>query len=247
MARYPKIMALVACLWLVLPAGPAPAVDRAPTLRQLKQAVKANPRDPQAYFNLGLQYEILGKDQEAVKAFNQALRLKPDYPEALNELGRLKGEAGNPEKAIKDLKQALKLKPDFSAARAGLGGEYNQQGLSFIEQGQWDKAAQAFRESLEANPGAEVGSAARNNLGVALASEGNYEGAREEFGKVLNDDPGNTGAHYNYGAASLAVGNNVDAFREYLILRELDLDYAGELSYLIFQNKIDSKAANITK
>lgn len=247
MAKLPKVIALVACLWLALPAGPAPAQDRAPTLRQLKQAVKEKPRDSQAYFNLGLQYEILGKDREAVKAFKQALKLKPDYPEAVYELARLQGEAGNSEQAIKDLKQALKLKPDYKAARTGLGGEYNQQGLTFIEQGQWDKAAQAFREALQAKPASEVGNAARNNLGVALASEGNYAAAREEFRQVLESDPGSVDAHYNFGAASLAVGNNVDAFREYLILRELDLDYAGELSYLIFQNKIDSKRENITK
>jgi tetratricopeptide (TPR) repeat protein len=246
MARYAKIAVMAVCL-LMLAAGPAPARDRAPTLRQLKQAVKANPQDPEAYFNLGLQYEILGKNKEAVKAFKEALKLKPDYPEALNELARLKGEGGNSAQAIKDLQQALKLKPDLSVARNALGGEYNQQGLSLIAQGQWDKAAQAFQEALKANPDAEVGSAVRNNLGVALASEGNYEGARDEFRQVLEKDPGNSNAHYNYGASSLAVGNNVDAFREYLVLKELDPNYAGELSYLIFQNKIDSKAERITR
>jgi tetratricopeptide (TPR) repeat protein len=246
MARYAKISIMAVCL-LMLAAGPAAARDRAPTLRQLKQAVKANPQDPEAYFNLGLQYEILGKDKEAVRAFTEALKLKPDYPEALNELARLKGESGNSAQAIKDLQQALKLKPDLRATRNALGGEYNQQGLEFIGQGQWDKAAQAFQEALKANPGSEVGSAARNNLGVALASEGNYAEARDQFRQVLENDPGNSNAHYNYGAASLAVGNNVDAFREYLVLRELDPNYAGELSYLIFQNKIDSKAARITR
>jgi tetratricopeptide (TPR) repeat protein len=246
MARFSKIMGTALCL-LLLAAFPAAARDRAPTLRQLKQAVKAHPQDPEAYFNLGLQYEILGKDKEAAKAFKQALKLKPDYPEALNELARLKGEAGNNAQAIKDLQQALKLKPDLRATRNALGGEYNQQGLDLIAQGQWDRAADAFKEALKANPGAEVGSAARNNLGVALASEGNYAEAREQFRQVLENEPGNSNAHYNYGAASLAVGNNVDAFREYLVLKELDPNYAGELSYLIFQNKIDSKAERITR
>jgi tetratricopeptide (TPR) repeat protein len=245
MARYAKIMVMALCL--LLAAGPAAARDRAPTLRQLKQAVKANPQDPEAHFNLGLQYEILGKDKEAVKAFKEALKLKPDYPEALNELARLKGGAGNSAQAIKDLQQALKLKPDLRATRNALGGEYNQQGLEFIAQGQWGKAAEAFKEALKANPGSDVGSAARNNLGVALASEGNYAEARDEFRQVLEKDPGNSNAHYNYGASSLAVGNNVDAFREYLILKELDPNSAGELSYLIFQNKIDSKAERITR
>jgi tetratricopeptide (TPR) repeat protein len=222
------------CLSLALLAGPAPARDRAPTLRQLKQAVKDNPQDPQACFNLGLQYEILGKDKEAVKAFQQALKLKPDYPEALYELGRLKGEGGNTGAGIADLKQAMKLKPDYAAARTGLGGEYNQQGLDLIKKGQWDKAALAFKEAMGANPDPQVKGAARNNLGVALASEGKYSEAREQFRKVLEADPGNANAHYNFGVTSLAVGNNVDAFREYLILKELDLPAAGELSYLIF-------------
>jgi protein O-GlcNAc transferase len=245
MARSPKIIALAVCLSVALLGGRAGARDQAPTLRQLKQAVKANPQDPQAYFNLGLKYEILGKDKEAVKAFKQALQLKPDYPEALSELGRLKGEQGKTSQAIKDLKRALKLKPDLSGARAGLAGEYNRQGLDFIDKGQWTKAAEAFKEAMRADPQAK--DAARNNLGVALASEGNYGEAREEFRKVLESEPGNVNAHYNYGVSSLAVGNNVDAFREYLVLKELNPDYAGELSYLIFQNKIDSKQERITR
>jgi tetratricopeptide (TPR) repeat protein len=235
------------CLLLVLSLGPGWARDRAPSLRQLKQAVKENPQDPQAYYNLGLQYAILGKDKEAVKAFQQALKLKPDYAEAQYELGRLKGDAGDTEKAIQDLQRTLKFKPDFSAARTALGGEYNQQGLDFIKKGEWGNAAQAFKESLQANPGAEVGGAARNNLGVALASEGNYAEAREEFRKVLEADPGNVNARYNLGVSSLGVGNNVDAFREYLILKELDPVSAGELSYLIFQRKIDSKRESLSK
>lgn len=247
MTRRPIVIALAVCLSLALLAGPALPQDRAPTLRQLKQAVKNNPQDPQAYYQLGLKYEAQGRSKEATKAFKQALKLKTDFPEAIYELGRLQGEAGNPEKAIKDLKQAIKLKPDYSAARTGLGGEYNQQGLDFIKKGEWGNAASAFKESLQANPGPEVEGAARNNLGVALASEGNYGEAREEFRKVLEADPGNTKAHYNFGVSSLAVGNNVDAFREYLILKELDLAAAGELSYLIFQNKIDSKRESLNK
>jgi tetratricopeptide (TPR) repeat protein len=235
------------CLLLALGLGQGWARDKSPTLRQLKQAVRANPQDPQAYFNLGLKYEILGKDKEAIKAFNQAIKLKPDYPEALYELGRLKGETGEPQQGIKDLKQALKLKPDFPAAKTGLGGEHTQQGLDYMKQGQWDQAAQAFREAIAAKPNTEVEAAARNNLGVALANEGNYPEAREEFRKVLEQDPGNVDAHYNFGVTSLAAGNNVDAFREYLILKEIDPTSAGELSYLIFLNKIESKREQITK
>jgi tetratricopeptide (TPR) repeat protein len=242
-----KIILLALCLSLTLPAAQAPARDRSPTLRQLKEAVKANPQNPQAHFDLGLQYEILGKDREAIKAFEQALKLKPDYPEALYELARLQGERGDTEQAIKDLKQALKLKPDFKAASTGLGGEYNQQGLDLMSKGDWSQAAQTFQEAIRANPDPEVRDAARNNLGVALANAGNYEEARQEFRKVLESDPENANAHYNFGVTSLAVGNNVDAFREYLILRGLELDYAGELSYLIFQQKIDSKRQSLSK
>jgi tetratricopeptide (TPR) repeat protein len=241
------IILTLACLLLALPWTRAWAREKAPTLRQLKQAVQENPQDPQAYYNLGLKYEAMGKDKEAAKAFRQALKLKPDYPEALYELGRLKGEAGETAQGIADLKKALKLKPDYAAARTGLGGEYNQEGLNLMEKGEWGKASQAFREALEANPDAQVREAARNNLGVALASEGKHEEARQEFRKVLEADPNNANAHYNFGVSSLALGNNVDAYREYLILRELDPEAAGELSYLIFQQKIESKRERISR
>ena len=240
MTRRPRVIVTSLFLLLALFLGQGWAQDRSPSLRQLKQAVKDNPQDPKVYFNLGLKYVILGKDKEAIKAFQQAVKLKPDYAEAQYELGRLKGERGDTGQAIKDLQRAVKLKPDFSAARAGLGGEYNRQGLDFIEKGQWGKAAEAFKEALGADPQAQ--DAARNNLGVALASEGQYPEALEQFRQVLESDPGNPNAHYNLGVTSLLTGNNVDAFREYLILKELDPTSAGELSYLIFLPKRKSDA-----
>ena len=99
------------CLLLVLSLGPGWARDRAPSLRQLKQAVKENPQDPQAYYNLGLQYAILGKDKEAVKAFKQALKLKPDYAEAYRRLGSALSKERRLDEAIGWTEKALAIDP----------------------------------------------------------------------------------------------------------------------------------------
>ena len=55
----------------------------------MEQAVRINPDDTVAHYNLGIALEKAGRVAEAMAQYEQALRIKPDYPEARNALTRL--------------------------------------------------------------------------------------------------------------------------------------------------------------
>ena len=78
----------------------------------------------EAYYNLGVTYDSLGRHQEAVVAFKQAIRIKPDYAEAHYELGAAYGCLGRFEDVIESCKQAIRIKPDYAKAHCLLGVAY---------------------------------------------------------------------------------------------------------------------------
>ena len=51
-------------------------------LSHTAQAIKINPDDAEAHYNLGHAYERSGMDKEAIESYAQAIRINPDYAEA---------------------------------------------------------------------------------------------------------------------------------------------------------------------
>ncbi len=56
-------------------------------IEKQQQAIKKNPRDSEAYFQLGLAYQSLGKHQEELEAYKKAVELKSDFADAHFNLG----------------------------------------------------------------------------------------------------------------------------------------------------------------
>ncbi len=54
-----------------------------------------------------------------------------------------------------------------------------------------------------------------NTVGAILGSRGDYDGAAAEFGKAIEEDPGNVSAHYNLGVALAETGRLEEAVREF--------------------------------
>ena len=56
-------------------------------IEKQQQAIKKNPRDSEAYFQLGLAYQSLGKHKEELEAYKKAVELKSDFADAHFNLG----------------------------------------------------------------------------------------------------------------------------------------------------------------
>jgi Flp pilus assembly protein TadD len=49
---------------------------------QLQEAVRLDPKSPEAHNNLGLAHSVVGNDRDAIREFTRALELRPDFPAA---------------------------------------------------------------------------------------------------------------------------------------------------------------------
>ena len=83
-------------------------------IQTYKEAIRANPNDFDAYFNLGGSYSRLGYKQEAMLATKEAVRIRPDYAFAYIALGLNYHNLGQYDQAIETYKQAMKLDPDLA-------------------------------------------------------------------------------------------------------------------------------------
>lgn len=216
----------VAVLW----SAPAVARKEGPTLRELQQAVAAEPKNPQARYMLGLKYEIEGRPQQALKEYQEALKLKPDYPEVLLRLGEVKFLAGDISAGIQAVEKALRLRPQDPQAREALAFMYGRQGLTQLEQGRTAEAMAAFQAALRYNPQDD---AALNNLGVALSQSGRLAEARQAFEAAAQANPNNPQAQFNLGVVYLLEGNKEGALQQYAILGLTRPQEAAELFALI--------------
>lgn len=224
-----RTISLLIAVVLVWSAPAFPAVG-GPTLRELQQAVAAEPQNPQARYMLGLKYEIEGRPKQALEAYAEALKLKPDYPEVLLRSGEVKFMQGDAAAGIREVEKALKLNPQNLQAREALAFMHGRQGLTHLEQGRLQDAQASLQTALQYNPQDD---GALNNLGVVLSQMGRLAEAREAFAAAAAANPNNPQAQFNLGLAYLLEGNKEGALQQYTILGLTRPQEAAELFALI--------------
>jgi tetratricopeptide (TPR) repeat protein len=90
----------------------------------LKTIVEADPKDFEAWTELGNVLFAQGNQGEAEKTFKRALEEQPSYPLALLNLGKLNYTQKNYEAAITILSQLIKAHPESAEAHRFLGESY---------------------------------------------------------------------------------------------------------------------------
>lgn len=153
-------------------------------------ALRAYPKMAAAQRLLGLVYLQQGRMDLAISVLEASLRNEPFHPEALTNLAFAYLQAQNPGLAMELIETCRRLHPDYKPALL-------QQGIMLLAQPGSEKAVAVLREAVDAFPDLP---GPRNNLAVALARTGDLEGAREQFTKVTEMDPGNFSALFNMGA-----------------------------------------------
>jgi tetratricopeptide (TPR) repeat protein len=111
----------------------------------LEAAVRDRPDDLPAREFLGHAFEILGRPQEALDAFEGALRIEPGRELALNSSGRVLTRLHRPELARSQFEKTIAVNPWRSSYRLALAG-------ACYQAGDWPGAVAACREALRLNP-----------------------------------------------------------------------------------------------
>jgi tetratricopeptide (TPR) repeat protein len=221
----------------------------AEALEKFKRAVNTPPSGPEnynlwdAYYSLGVAYEVVGRRAEAMAAYRQVgeVQLKggqDEYHDALTKvtalynLANLHADAGQHKDAITMFKQVATLAPNVATPH------YNM-GLSYAALGETEAAIAAFEQALKQKP-AEAASEnneqvakAHYNLGVAQGAAKRYSAAAEAFKEAVRLAPNYAEAHYNLGLTYKLLGDHKSAQRQQDILAKLKPQFAEELKSAI--------------
>jgi len=184
-------------------------------LRELFEAKKLNPNDPEIHFYLGVAYWGRGLKNESFEAFSQAVELRPDYSEAYNYMGLICFEAGRYDEAIAYFKRALNNvlydTPEF--ALFNMGRAYRQKGEDL-------QALESFEKALQIRPN-RILPLIHNNMGTLLLSLGRTDEAILHLREATKYAPHVADFHYSLGAALLKEGRSTEAIDEFRKVIEL--------------------------
>ena len=102
--------------------------DPKKAIEYLNNGIKLQPKVFAAYYNRGIAYEKLGRNQSAIEDFNEAIRLKPDDANTYHNRGVTYTVLLQYQRAIEDYNKVISLKPDFADAYKLRGYVYFKQG-----------------------------------------------------------------------------------------------------------------------
>jgi tetratricopeptide (TPR) repeat protein len=93
-----------------------------------KKALDLNPKIATTRYNIGLTYEQLNKDDEAIKVYEELYAIEGGYSLSAERLGVLYMKKGETDKAIEKLKKAVEVEPGAANFRYELATAYEKKG-----------------------------------------------------------------------------------------------------------------------
>jgi tetratricopeptide (TPR) repeat protein len=219
--------------------------DLADALAHLREALRLNPRDPEAHNNMGGALQRMGRYQDALREHEEALRLNPALVEARYNMGVCEQALGHIEQARVEYAAAVRAQPDYAMAHYNLATALTQLGRLSEAEAEFNATTRLAPEFAPAHDGlavvllrkglvpdavTEFKNATRiqpnyapshYKLALTLANAGLNEDALEEFAEAVKYAPGSAEMHHDYGVALANAGRFDEAaaqFRETLRL-----------------------------
>lgn len=204
-------------------------------------AIKANPKDPSAYYGLGIAYLDLGMLKDAIVALMRAVELKPQSSRGRAKLGLAYMKTGMKKEAFREFKialdaaeKAIKVNPEDIDLYLDLAEIYTYLGKK-------KEAVNIYLAALNIDPTdpnihLSLGTL-YFNLGMMQEMEDSLKKAVVGLKALTAKEPGNLWACYNLGSALAAMNLNEDAinaFRQVIAINpNSELGYIGLGSLLI--------------
>jgi tetratricopeptide (TPR) repeat protein len=149
----------------------------------LKKAIRRDPKNYQAWFDLGFVYNRLRRTEESIHAYRQSVAAKPDVFESNLNLGLMLARSNSPE-AEQFLRAAAKLKPtdhvEEGQARAWLSLGH------LLENTKPDDALDAYQRAAALTP---KDPEPHLSAGLLRERRKDFPGAEVEYKQVLVLDP----------------------------------------------------------
>ena len=85
MMKYLPHILIISFVFILAPT--AQVASHAGEIEDAREAVRKNPDDAEAHYNLGIAYGESSKWKEEIEAYKQAIKIDPDYADAHYNLG----------------------------------------------------------------------------------------------------------------------------------------------------------------
>ena len=108
------------------------------------EALKINPHFISAKLNLGIVYQNLGKNEEALNCLKEITKINNTLPAVYNNMGFILYTQNKYSEAIKELNKAIELKKDYAEAYLNLG-------MVYLNLRKYQEAIKFFNQSLVYN------------------------------------------------------------------------------------------------
>lgn len=138
------------------PAGGDPTHQA--RISALQSVVARDPKNLQAWVQLGNDYFDTRQPQKAVEAYGRALQLEPKNPDVLTDQGVMYRDLGQFDKAVENFQKANQIDPKHVQSLFNLGVVYQH------DMNQPKKAEEAWRKVIEIAPQSAQGQQAQQAL-----------------------------------------------------------------------------------
>lgn len=145
--------------FLSLPAGGIEAEVFSMLLKTLENSLERQPEHAELQFHCGRVLERLGRYSDAIQKNEHAIKINPKYVRAMIELARLYSQTDRNIDATTRLEQAITAGAEYADVYCLLGNLYR-------DQGQIERARDAYRHALLINNKYEAAHEALTSLGV---------------------------------------------------------------------------------
>jgi tetratricopeptide (TPR) repeat protein len=167
----------------------------------LRESIRLDPSNFDAYNNLGNIYIIKGSPRRAVEMFEKAAEIKPSDSNTFSNLALAYEKRGLYDKAIAAYDTAIHLDP-FNAAA------FNNLGTLYYDKNMLDKARPLFEKAIRLKPDLAN---AYTNLGNLYDRSGTPEKALYFYKQALKISPDDLSALLNTGKLMLRMNRPVEA------------------------------------
>jgi tetratricopeptide (TPR) repeat protein len=146
-------------------------------IRIWSSALRTNPRNPRAWYNLGTEYQEAGHFDHAMRMYREGLKIGAPMAELHYGLGECLRSLGEQTEAETAYRQALAINPDHPQARNALGVSLQRRGLN-------EAALAAFEHAA----GFGMGEAIYNRASLKIEL-GRHAEAIRELREILRTQP----------------------------------------------------------
>ena len=179
-------------------------------LKELLEADKYAPNDPEINYHLGIAYLGRGLRELALERFQKAVSLKKDYSEAHNFIGTIYMDMKQWDKAILAYDLALAnymyATPEYPLFNSG---------LAYYELENYSMALSRYQQALVKDRSSDLKQQIEKQIGVVYIRQNNMISAIEHLKKAVALEPSLYDAHFFLGESYLKIRDKENAKKSF--------------------------------